>query len=131
MTETDLNNIEATFGIRLPLVYRQWALRLPPPDHEDEDYDPFICDFANPANLIDKNQFLRSEGWAPNHFCIGDPDGNHYFVDLDDPTTHVYYAQHDGEPYYDVDTHVIEQCRFCPASEFFTDEPRKFFPDEE
>lgn len=122
MTETDLSNLESTFSVRLPSVYREWALRLPAPDDEGDDYDYNIHFFTDPAVIVSANEFVRESGWSPNHFVIGDQDGNYFFIDLADPkTTDVYYAACGEEPFYDIDTLNIEHCRQGSASEFFTD----------
>ncbi len=122
MTEEDLANIESTFNVQLPPIYRNWALVLPAFDDESDNYDFNIHFFTDPEVIVYANQHVRESGWSLDHFVIGDQDGNFFFIDLADPTTSdVFCAKHDEEPFYDLDTFAIAHCRIDSSSTFFTD----------
>jgi hypothetical protein len=122
MTESDLTNIESALNIAVPPLYRQWALRLPLPGEETEGWEEV---FNDAERLIKENRELRSNGWysgpwPPHLFCIGEHDGNHYFIDLSNLNSGVFYANHDAGPYYEPGDYA--DCRTASLEEFFADE---------
>jgi len=125
MTESEFALLESTFGVTLPAIYREFALSLPPPDVEQDRWE---C--ADVSELIRENQSLRDDGWYdipwPAHlFCIGAHDGNHFFIDLTDPSKGVFYANHeeefDPEDFSALHSGSLEE--FCAPSQTRTPAP--------
>lgn len=120
MTTQELNEIETSLGIILPENYREWALRLPKVDEEKESWHWI---FNDKQAVIDENVLVRRKGcqeqfWPPELFCIGEADGNHYFICLQEPD-HIYYTNHDAGPYFE--TESWKDCAYQSALEFYAD----------
>lgn len=120
MTSADLTCIEQQLSIRLPAMYKAWAVRLPGVNEETETWH---WAFNDPVNLVEINQTLVREGcqgepWDTGLYCIGEADGNHYFIDLANADSSVYYTNHDDGPYYQ--SGQWEECRYASAGDFFS-----------
>lgn len=117
MTESELRSMEEKFDWTLPEKYREWALQLPSPGEESESWQHA---FNDADHLIKENYRLRTFGlsglpWLSRLICVGEFEGNHFFIDMRDPVD-IFYSQHDGEPTYGPDDY--SSCRVQLLKEF-------------
>lgn len=120
MTAKELDEIETCLGILLPGNYRNWAIQLPPVGQETNHWHWL---FNDKEAIVEANQLLRregcqEEGWPPGLFCIGEADGNHYFISVDEPEQ-IYYTNHDDGPYFESES--WKECAYKSALEFYAD----------
>jgi len=123
MTTQELDEIETSLGIMLPGNYRDWALRLPRVGEETKSWH---FAFNDKDAILETNSRLQQEGcqeqfWPPELFCIGETDGNHYFISLRVPDQ-IYYTNHDDGPYFE--SASWKDCAYQSTLEFYAEVER-------
>lgn len=118
MTSKDLKRMESELQLKLPVEYRRWAQSLPQPEEEEESWQTA---FSDADRLIEENRRLREEGWGgdpwhPHLVCIGEFDGGHFFIDLNQPGD-VFLSEFEGNQ-YDPDDYT--DCRVGTWPEFIS-----------
>src|SRR5687768_9157945 len=102
MKHQEIEAIENALEVSLPEKYRKWCIGLPRVNHETESWQWAFNDFEV---IIEANRELRNNGcqghaWPKELFCIGEADGNHYFIALNDEKADVHYTNRDDGPYF-------------------------------
>lgn len=120
MTTDDIQEIEVSLGIGVPANYREWVASLPPAGQETKSWHWV---FNDPAAIIQANKELRENGcqgedWPHELFCIGEADGNHFFILPQEPD-YIYYTNHDDGPYFMANS--WRDCTYRSAADFYKD----------
>lgn len=102
MNSSDFEHIEQALGLTLPQAYRQVLISYPFAQ-DTQIYDRDL--FESAAGIIDQNQIYRQGGffgqkWPAHYLIIGrDTFGNLHFINLNQPDSPVYFADHEDTVY--------------------------------